>query len=661
MSMPDKRSFLALAASFGLLAGPLAAQTGGMEVGRTSAKDALSQKESRRREAVEHYLRAKLYAQESEFEAAVREFKKAVELDPTDGALRREYGELLRDLPVYPEAEAEARKAVELSPKSAGAHRLLGQVLLATAKDKTRLEAAAVELKAANELAPADPQGAVAYAQVLLRLERPKEASSVLEGVLDRANGPAVLLLYGETLERSDQLQQAEEVYKGLAKLDPENKAALLGLLRVYDRQRQFDKAAPILQSFLKLQPGNLGLKSQYAGLLLRGRRFGEARKVVEEVLAADPGNRDALRLYAALLSETREPDKADEVLRKLQSLEPADLEIPYRRAVNFLEARRVSEAEAVLFELRAALVAKKPDAPEIAQIDGQLAYAAYLRKDYAAATARLEPHLRGEEGLNLQAYNLLLQIARDREDWTSGLRLAKDAYDKAPKKTPMLRANYAEFRLRSASAEDQGEGGRMLEALVAEDKAGTLAAADAWQRLDKYGRAAAAARAGLERDKEDPDLLFRLAASLEREKKVAESVDAFEKLLKVRGDHAPGLNYLGYMWADRGENLPRALELIRKAVELEPGNGAYLDSLGWVYFQLNKLDKAEENLRAAAVLNPDDATVEEHLGDLYEKKGDLALARTSWKRALTLKPDEDVKRRLDEKLLKTEGRDARK
>jgi tetratricopeptide (TPR) repeat protein len=660
MSMPDRRCFLAFAASLVVFAAPLSAQTGTGGPGK-AAKDASSQRESQRREAVEHYLRAKLYAQESEFEAAVREFKKAVELDPTDGALRSEYGELLRDLPDYPEAEKQARKAVEFSPKSAGAHRLLGQVILATAKDKAHLEEAAAQLKAANELVPSDPQGAVAYAQVLLRLEKPKEASTVLEEVLDRANGPAVLLLYGETLERSGQLQQAEEVYKGLAKLDPENRAALMGLLRVYDRGRQFDKAAPILESFLKLQPGNLGLKIQYGGLLLRGRRFGEARKVFEDALAADPGNRDALRLYAALLSETREPDKADEVLRKLQMLEPDDLEIPYRRAVNFLEAHRIPEAEAVLQELRAALVAKKPDAPEIAQVDGQLGYAAYLRKDYAAATARLEPHLRGEEGLNLQAYNLLLQIARDREDWTGGLRLAKDAYDKAPKMTQAFQANYAEFRLRSSSAEEQAEGGKMLDVLAAEDKAGTLAAADAWQRLDKYGRAAATARAGLERDKEDPDLLFRLAASLEREKKVSESVDAFEKLLKVRGDHAPGLNYLGYMWADRGENLPRALELIRKAVELEPGNGAYLDSLGWVYFQLNKLDQAEENLRAAAILNPDDATVEEHLGDLFEKKGDVRCARESWKRALTLKPDEDVKRRLDEKLQKTEGRDAQK
>lgn len=661
MSMPDRRSFTAftgaVCASVTLLCLPLAAQSGAAEAGKVSVKDALGQKESRRREAVEHYLRAKLYAQDSEFEAAVREFKKAVELDPTDGALRREFGELLRDLPVYPEAEKEARKAVELSPNSAGAHRLLGQVLLATAKDKARLEEAAAQLKEANDLAPSDPQGAVAYAQVLLRLEKPKEASAALEGVIDRANGPAVLLLYAETLERSNQLSQAEEVYKNLLKLDPENRASLLGLLRVYDRGRQFDKAAPILLSFMKQQPGNLGLKTQYGGLLLRGRRFAEARKFLEEVLAGDPANREALRLYAVLLSETREPDKADESLRKLQTLEPDDLEIPYRRAMNFLEARRIPEAEAVLQDLRATLFAKKPAGPEIAQIDGQLGYAAYLRKDYAAAIARLEPHLRGEDGLNPQAYGLLLQIARDREDWAEGLRLSKDALDKAPKKTPMLRANYAEFRVRSSSAEEQGEGAKMLESLAAEDKAGTLLAADAWQRLDKFGRAAATARAGLERDKEDPDLLFRLAASLEREKKVAESVDAFEKLLKVRSDHAPGLNYLGYMWADRGENLPRALELIRKAVDLEPGNGAYLDSLGWVYFQLNKLDKAEENLRAAAVLNPDDATVEEHLGDLLEKKGDLPGARESWARALTLKPEGDVKRRLDDKLQKTDAK----
>jgi tetratricopeptide (TPR) repeat protein len=639
-------------------AAPLPARA---QVPPASAAPALTPAETRREQAVEHYMRARLFAQDAEFEEAVKEFRKAVDLDPADGALRREYGELLRDIPIYPEAEREARKAVELTPQSAGAHRLLGQVLLATAKDKPRLEEAAAELRKSAELGPPDPQGAVALAQAFLRLEKPGEAVKALESVADRAHGAAYLLLYGEALERDGQTAKAEDVYQGLLRQDPENRAASVGLLRVYDRSRQFDKEASLLESFMKAQPGNLAARVQYGTALLRARRFAQSRKAFEQVLAADPGNREAMRMYAALLSETRETDKADELLRKVQALEPDDPEISFRRAMNFIEARRLEEAERVLTDLRKTLEARKAGGPEIGQIDGQLAYIAYLNKDYARATSLLTPNLWDGDGLNPQAFNLLAQIARDREDWAAGLRLAREAVEKSGKKTPNVRATYAEFLLRSSDPADKAEGEKILASLGEGDKAGVLAAADAWQRLDRYGRAADAARKGLERDQDDPELLFRLGASLERERKIGESEAAFERLLKVRADHAPGMNYLGYMWADRGENLPRALELIRKAVELDPSNGAYLDSLGWVYFRLGKLDKAEENLRIASTLNPDDATVEEHLGDLWHKKGDLARARESWRRALTLKPDAENKVRLDEKLKKTEGPEAKK
>jgi tetratricopeptide (TPR) repeat protein len=371
-------------------------------------------------------------------------------------------------------------------------------------------------------------------------------------------------------------------------------------------------------------------------------------------VLRADPGNRDAMRLQASLLSEMREVDKADEILKKLQAVEPDDPDIQFRRAMNFLEARRLAEAEKILVDLRAQLVAKKKTDPELVQVDGQLAYIAYLKKDYAAATALLTGRLFDEDGLNQQAFNLLLQIARDREDPAEGLHIAREGYEKG-KRTPLVRASYAEFLIRASSPKDP-EGAALLDALAAEDKPGALAAADAWQRLDKYDRAAATARKALETWNEDPDLLFRLAASLEREKKIKESIAAFEQLISVRADHAPGLNYLGYLWADRGENLGKALELIRRAVELDPSNGAYLDSLGWVYFQMNKLDQAESYLQAASALNPDDPTVTEHLGDLRERQGKLQKARDLWKRALALKPDDGGKK-LAEKLKRTEAR----
>ena len=618
-------------------------------------RDSLTPAEARQRDAVEHFLRARVLAGDSEFENALREYRRAVELDPTDGNLRREYAEALRELSVLPEAEREARKAVELAPAQPGTHRVLGQVLLAIAKDKAGLEAAAVQLKIANDVMPGDPIGSVSYAQVLLRLEKPEEAAHVLERVLDKGRGSAIPLLYGEALEKAGQLKTAEELYESILHQEPENRAAAVGLLRTYERSRQFDKAIPLLEGFLKAQPANLGLKTQYAALLMRARHFADSSRVLQEVLKTDPGNRDALRQYGTLLSEMREPDKADEVLKKLQGLDPEDPDVPFRRALNFLEARRIAEAEKILVELRAQMVAKKRTDTELAQVDGQLGYAAYLRKDYDAASARLTPHLfADEEGLNNQAYNLLLQIARDKEDYPEGLRIAREAYKKAPRSS-LVRSSLAEFLWRSKSSEDKQEGEKLLASLSAEDRAGALSAADAWQRLEQHDRAAASARTALETYKEDPDLLFRLAASLERAKKLSESVVAFERLLTIRADYAPGMNYLGYLWADRGENLGRALDLIRRAVELDPTNGAYLDSLGWVYFQLNQLDRAEENLRVAETLNPDDATIQEHLGDVYEKRGDLVRARAAWKRALTLKPDDGGKK-LETKLRRTES-----
>ncbi len=598
------------------------------------------------------YLLGRLHAQEMEFEAAVKAFRKAIELDPSDATLHAEFAELLRDLSIPADAEKEARKAAELSPDDPYVQRVLGQILLLNAKSPESIEEAATALRKANEARPGEPSGALAYAQVLLKQEKPQEAVTVLERVLDRAHGPAIPLLYGEALEKSGRFGDAEEVFQAVLRMDPENRAASLGLLRVYERSRQWDRAIPLVQRYLKAQPTNLGLKVQYASLLLRARRFDDARKVLDQVLAADPGNREALRLYAGLLSETREIDRADELLRKLQALDPDDPDVPFRRAVNFVEARRLDEAEKILRDLRETLVKRKTKGPELSEVDGQLGYIAFLRKDYDAAVAAVSPHLVDAEGLNQQAFNLLVQIARDRDRPADGLKVSREAAEKS--KSPVVRATLAEFLCRSSSATDKAEGERRLGALAAESREGALAAADAWQRLEKFGKAADTARTALETYREDPDLLFRLAASLEREKKTAESVAVFERLLQVRADHAPGLNYLGYMWAERGENLPRALDLIKKAVELDPGNGAYLDSLGWAYYQLGQLDLAEKNLKEASELTPDDATIEEHLGDLCEKKGDVAGARTHWKKALTLKPEDGVNK-LNEKLRRTE------
>jgi tetratricopeptide (TPR) repeat protein len=104
-------------------------------------------------------------------------------------------------------------------------------------------------------------------------------------------------------------------------------------------------------------------------------------------------------------------------------------------------------------------------------------------------------------------------------------------------------------------------------------------------------------------------------------------------------------------MYAERGENLQEALALIQRAVGLDPGNGAYIDSLGWVYYQLGEYDEAIVHLRQATNLVPGDGTVLEHLGDAYLALGDHGKARDAYRRALglNLEDREKVQTKLEE------------
>ena len=108
-----------------------------------------------------------------------------------------------------------------------------------------------------------------------------------------------------------------------------------------------------------------------------------------------------------------------------------------------------------------------------------------------------------------------------------------------------------------------------------------------------------------------------------------------FRKVLSTDPRNAMALNYLGYMLADRGVRLDEALNLIKKAVQQEPQNGAYLDSLGWAYFKMGNYELAEESLHKAMDHIGNDPTVHDHMGEVYAKTGRLKLAAAQWERAL--------------------------
>ncbi|KAB2860485.1 MAG: tetratricopeptide repeat protein, partial [Bauldia sp.] len=140
-----------------------------------------------------------------------------------------------------------------------------------------------------------------------------------------------------------------------------------------------------------------------------------------------------------------------------------------------------------------------------------------------------------------------------------------------------------------------------------------------------------------------DPDwrLLYARGVAYERTGRWADAERDMQAALKQRPDEPELLNYLGYSWIDRGENLKEALAMVEKAVASNPRNGAMIDSLGWAHYRLGDYAKAVALLEEAIELEAGDPEINNHLGDAYWRVGRRDEAQFQWRRVLTLDPPE--------------------
>ena len=170
------------------------------------------------------------------------------------------------------------------------------------------------------------------------------------------------------------------------------------------------------------------------------------------------------------------------------------------------------------------------------------------------------------------------------------------------------------------------------------------------YRKLDDIQNEIATYKSGIEHMSTDADkikLLFALGATYERGKMLDSAIVVFENILSKDKDYHQAMNYLSYMLAENNERLDYAKKLIENALKFEPNNAAYIDTYGWVYYKLEKYDKAIDYLKKAASLQ-DDSILFEHLGDAYNAKGKLTDAKIWWEKSLELNPDnESVKEKI--------------
>jgi len=600
------------------------------------------------------FILGKMAAENNDYPEALLRMERVVSQNPRNPVVLYERALLFLGASQVDRGEAELRQLLQNYPDFYDARRLLGRVLLDGAEgDAPRAEEALLHLKEAYRLYPADLSSGVTVSQILLSLGRTEEAQKVLASLLEQSPDNRMLnFTYSQVLTKLGRGDESLPFLERVVTMDPTYGPAVFQLVDIYQKANQWMKAAEALQPLVSKDPLNLDLQRQQGFFYLRAGESEKARARLQELAKSDPKDDRTAFYLAEALADLLRYEEADAIYLRLLRNSPNDPDLLSSYGVSLLAQRKFDEAERMF---RSVLTIDRLPSNFAALARTQLALVALQQGDYPAALQQARTVLTYDGKLNLQAINIALDSLRREKRYEEGRALLEPLVREFAGE-PYVQSRYVEFLLLGGRREDAR---KVAEKQLAQPNRRSLGVIDAYslaKEWDEGIRLLEQVRLG---DPTNRDVIFQLASFYERSGNEQKAEKMFEEILRREPDHGPTLNYLGYMWADKGVKLDRSSELLEKAVRLDPQNGAYVDSLGWVYYRLGKLDLSERYLSEAARLIPRDPTIQAHLGDVFLKKGEYKKALERYRTALELKPDPDEEAELRTKIAEAEKRSA--
>ena len=539
-----------------------------------------------------------------------------------------------------------AQSALAIDPANVDAHRVLGSIYASTAEQEssgdahpaptTAMRLAIEHLEKAHRADGTDRDAGLdtVLARLYMTVGDNKKAADLLTRVTEYEpdDDEAYLLLARaeSTLGHTDKAVAALEIASGA------NPRLLPTLAGLYEGLQRWPEAAHTYERLASTSPTS-DVKTKWAAALLQIKDEAsatKARDLLVEVTQATPTETRPLFLLTSAERQRHDYVAAEKAARQLIALDPDGSSGPLALAQVYEDQRRFDKAADVLGP-----VVAKLDAPGEASDRDTFTLIAHLGfaqlqagrgadavKTFERARA-LSKGQRGFETSLIQAY-MSAKMYDKAADLARSARLAQpDEPRFAELEARALSLSGSKDRavtlLRDAATAHPEDIGTQLSFVQMLEDAGRASEADQ----------ALAATAG--RFPTDARVSFERGSLLEKRKDYPQAESAFRAALVQDPDHAPSLNYLGYMLAERGDRLDEAVSLVQRALEIDPDNGAYLDSLGWAFVQQKKYDRAEPLLRRAAEQMPANSVVQDHLGDLLWAVGRHPEAVTQWRRAL--------------------------
>lgn len=584
-------------------------------------------------DGLETFLRARQLESDGAYREAAETYAQAMEQAPEVNEIRVAYGSMLLaiGMPQRTIAVLDGRENLDWYGKKALAL-ALGQ--LAT-QDSTLLERAREALEDAVAERSDDPNVQLMLAHVLAAQGDSYEAEKIMADLRESTRGSGRLeLFHAKLLAETGRLGEAADVVARCSQ-PPESMEQCQDLrIRALVASGRVEQAGIELASWLK--PDDLDGHLRAAAMLMDGGRSERALRLVRKVLAVEPDSPGAEQMEAMLLVELQRYEEALPKLKELLKKNPDALELLLGLAWAEAAGGRGDMEKARGYLGRAWALVSEDAASAVAT--RVCLNAAQLEVSAAHPTAAREwlDRIGDLQTAGPQLPFLLAETYRVNRDWAQGAAaLARLQPQLAEELRAPALALEIEFRTKAG---DGASLARLKPLLESERIPDVLMALQVMQSLERWEPLDQQSAAALERFPDNPDVAFIRATALERGGRPEEAAAVFEKILKDDPGNVNAANYLGYMWADAGENLERAAELIRMAVEADPGNSAYLDSLGWVEYRLGRLEEAEHWLRRAIDRGGDDqGTVIAHLGEVLLELGRGDEARTYLQRALAM------------------------
>lgn len=164
------------------------------------------------------------------------------------------------------------------------------------------------------------------------------------------------------------------------------------------------------------------------------------------------------------------------------------------------------------------------------------------------------------------------------------------------------------------------------------------------YDKQEDYKNSASILQEGLKYNDKNIEMIYNLGVALDKSGDREGCIDQMKKVLEINPNHADSLNYIGYSYAEEGIKLDEALDMIERALKIEPDSGYIIDSLGWVYYRKGLYDKALDYLEKAFSIESKDPAIAEHLGDVYLKKNEYQRSLEMYQKALSLEHKESEK-----------------